>query len=113
MAKREPKPLKRSRRSSAQTREERENECISLAYDLAEQRIRDGTATAAEIVHFLKLGSTREMEERELMRQKRDYEAAKIDNLNSQRNSEDLYSEAIRAFRRYSGADEDDDEYYD
>ena len=73
MPKREPKPLKRRRRSSATTREERENELINLAYDLVEQRMRDGTATAAETTHFLKLGSSREMLEREMMQQKKDY----------------------------------------
>lgn len=52
MPKREPKPLKRRRRSRAYTAEERENELTNLAYDLVEQRLRDGTATAAETVHF-------------------------------------------------------------
>jgi len=115
MPKREPKPLKRRRRSRAYTAEERENELTNLAYDLVEQRLRDGTATAAETVHFLKLGSSREKLERELMRQKKELEAAKTENLTSQKNAGDLYAEAIRAFARYSGnedEDDDDDEEY-
>ena len=38
------------------TPEERENRLIALSYDAVEQRILNGTATAAEYVHFLKAG---------------------------------------------------------
>lgn len=113
MAKRAPKPLKHTRKSNATTAEERESELISLAYDLVEQRMRDGTATAAETVHFLRLGSSREKLEREMMRQKKDYEAAKTENLASQRNSEELYANAIKAFRKYSGTDDEEEDEYD
>jgi hypothetical protein len=45
------------------------------------------------------------------MRQKIEYEAAKTDNIASQRTSEELYREALAAFRVYNGvAEEDDDE---
>lgn len=111
MPKRVAKPLKRRRQSSAMTAEERENELISLAYDLVEQRMLDGTATAAETTHFLKLGSSREKLERELMRQKQEYEAAKTENLASQRNAEEQYANAIKAFRKYSGTYEDEEDY--
>lgn len=113
MPKREPKPLKRRRKSRATTAEERELELTSLAYDLVEQRLRDGTATAAETVHFLKLGSSRERLEREAMRQKIEYEAAKTDNIASQRTSEELYREALAAFRVYNGVGEEDDDEED
>jgi hypothetical protein len=113
MPKREAKPLKRRGKSKAMTAEDRENELISLAYDLVEQRMLDGTATAAETVHFLKLGSSREKLEREMMRQKKEYEQAKTENLASQRSSEELYANALSAFRRYSGAPEDEEDYFD
>lgn len=114
MPKREAKPIKRRRRSKALTAEDRENECISLAYDLVEQRLRDGTATAAETVHFLKLGSSREKIERKHIQTKIDYEEVKADSIASQRTSEETYLNAIKAFRRYSGAgDEDEEDYYD
>ena len=50
-----------------------------------------------------------------LERQKKELEAAKTENLTSQKNAGDLYAEAIRAFARYSGnedEDDDDDEEY-
>lgn len=113
MPKKEAKPLKKRRRSRAYTAEERENELINLAYDLVEQRMLDGTATAAETVHFLKLGSSREKDEREAMRQKTEYVKVKTKNLTSQRNAEDLYSDAIKAFARYSGHEDDEDDDYE
>ena len=39
----------------ALTPEARENQLISLAVDLAEQQLRDGTASSQVITHFLKL----------------------------------------------------------
>ena len=45
----------------------------------------------------------------------KELEAAKTENLTSQKNAGDLYAEAIRAFARYSGnedEDDDDDEEY-
>ena len=49
----------------ALTPEARENQMISLAMDRAEERLMNGTASSQEIVHFLKLGSTRERLEKE------------------------------------------------
>lgn len=56
----------------ALTPEARENQLISLAVDLVEQRLLDGTASAQEVTHFLKLGSMREKLERENSRKRID-----------------------------------------
>ena len=45
------------RSKPASTPEAREQQLISAAYDLVEERILNGTATSQELVHFLKLGS--------------------------------------------------------
>ena len=58
-----PKTLPKMR--PALTPEAREGQLIALATDLVEQRLRDGTATSQEVVHFLRLGSMRERLERE------------------------------------------------
>lgn len=84
---------------------------IALATDLAEQRLRDGTASAQEITHFLKMGSPREQQER----QKMEYESmllqARADNITSMGRMEELTDKALRAFRQYAGqSGEDDDE---
>lgn len=98
------------------TPEARENQLISLAYDLAESRLREGTATSAEVVHFLKLGSLKEKQELELTKKKMELMTAKTEALQSAKRVEELYGAAIMAMRRYSGAGmeiDDDEEYYE
>ena len=67
----------------ATTIEGRENQLISLAIDRAEQQIRDGTASSQVLVHYLKLGSTRERMEKQLMEQKLELDAAKTEAIQS------------------------------
>jgi|KBSSwiStaDraftv2_1062776.scaffolds.fasta_scaffold01310_7 hypothetical protein len=93
----------RSRGKPATTPEGRENQLISLATDLAQKRLEEGTATAAEVVHFLKLGSSREKLEQARLQQENRLMEAKIGNLNSQQKSEELFQEAINAMRSYTG----------
>ena len=102
----------------ARSPEARENQLISLAYDLAEARLREGTATSAEVVHFLKLGSLKERQELELTKKKMELMSAKTEALQSAKRIEELYGAAIEAMRRYSGAGSDDlfdedENYYD
>lgn len=87
----------------ALTPDARENQMISLAMDLVEQRLRDGTASSAETTHFLKLASSKERLEMEIMEQQKQLIAAKKENLDSSRRIEELYSEAMKAMKSYSG----------
>ena len=98
----------------ALTPEARENQLISLAVDLAEQQLREGTASSQVITHYLKLGTTRERLEKELLEREVELKKAKTENLKSAARIEELYENAISAIRRYSGqgAIEDDDEDY-
>ena len=109
----EEKPLTRPGR----TPEARENQLISLAYDLVEERLRNGTATSAETVAILRLGTQKERLERELNQKKIALMEAKTEALQSAKRVEELYGAAIEAMRRYSGAssgleyEEDEDIY--
>lgn len=82
----------------------RENQLINMAYDLVEQRMRDGTASAQEVVHFLKMGSERDKLELQIMNEQKQLIAAKTGAYKSSERLENLYTEAIEAMRRYSGA---------
>lgn len=86
---------------------DRENQMIALAMDRAEERLRDGTATSQEIVHFLKLGSSREKAEREKLERENEVLRAKAESYQSSQKIEELYSEAIDAMRLYSGKNND------
>lgn len=110
MRKAEPKkePAKRGR--PALTPEARENQMISYAMDLVEQRLLDGTASASETVHFLKLASTKERLEREKLENENKLLTAKTESLQSAKKVEELYTQALDAMRTYSGfGDAEDD----
>ena len=95
----------------ATTPEARENQMISLAEDLAEKQLLEGTASSQVITHYLKLGT---MKARlELEREKKEIEliTAKTENLQSAKHIEELYMEAPNAMRSYGGmGGESDDE---
>lgn len=87
----------------ALTPEARENQLISLAVDLAEEQLREGTASSQVITHYLKLGSSREKLERERLEEENKLLKAKTEALKSAERMEELYAEAIKAMSRYSG----------
>lgn len=97
-------------RPPASTPENRENQLISLAVDLAERQLADGTASAQVISHFLKQASEREKLERERLRHENALLMAKADSIASAKRIEELYESALNAMRTYSGQDVD---YYD
>lgn len=87
----------------ALTPEARENQLISLAVDLAEQQLREGTASSQVITHYLKLGSIREKLERERLEEENKLLKAKTEALQSQKRMDELYAEAIKAMKNYGG----------
>ena len=91
------------RRRPGLTPEARENQLISDAMDLAEQQIRNGTASSQIITHFLKLATTKMELEKEKLRNENELLRAKTDAIQSAQNTEELYKNAIEAMRRYSG----------
>lgn len=113
--------MPRNKQSSDQTSgnrpflnpEAEENYLISLAHNLVAERLRNGTATSQEVVHFLNRGSRKEQLERERLEEENKLLRAKTEALQSQKRMDDLYLEAINAMKRYTGqggADRDDDE---
>ena len=99
----EPVANSQRRRRRATTPEARENQLIALAYDLAEQRLRRGTASSQEVTLFLKMGSSRERLEQERLENENQLTQAKIEMLASQHRIEELYGEALRAMSSYRG----------
>lgn len=101
-------PLKKMR--PALTPEARENQMVSLAVDLAEQQLRDGTASSQVITHYLKLGSTKERLEKEKLERENELLRAKTESLQSMKHIEELYTNALNAMRNYSGSIDDGEE---
>lgn len=94
----------------ALTPEARENQLISLAVDLAEQQLRDGTASSQVITHYLKLGSTKERIEKEILEKQKMLIEAKTQSLQSAQRIEELYTKALDAMRDYSGNSRSEDD---
>lgn len=97
------------------TVEGREAQLVSLAMDVAERQMLEGTASSQVITHFLKLGSTRETLEQARLERENLLLDAKVETMASQARTEELYTKALEAMRSYSGGEPVDfeDDYYD
>lgn len=93
----------------ALTPEAREDQLINLAVNLAEKQLREGTASAQVITHYLKLGSTKEKLEKDILEKQKELIEAKTQSLQSAKRVEELYANAIEAMKRYSGKEEEYD----
>lgn len=98
------------RRAPGKTIESRENQIISLAYDLVEERMRKKIATSQEIILFAKMGSSTAQLEKAKLEKEKELLEAKAENLKSQKRVEELYAEAMKSLRGYRGEEDDEDE---
>lgn len=105
------KKLSERRIRPALTPEAREQQLISLAMDLVEQRLLDGTATSQETTHFLKLGSSKYRRELEKLEEENELLRAKTETLQAHKTSEELYAQVIACMKDYAGYGEE--EVYD
>lgn len=102
----------KTRRSPATTPEGQENRMISLAVDLAEKQLREGSASAQVITHYLKLAGPREKLERKKLEAENELLKARVDAIASGARIEELYGNAITAMRSYQGQEvQDEDEF--
>ena len=108
-----PEERKKSSSRPAMSPEAFENRLINKAYKSVEKRIESGEATAAELVHFLRLGSSKEQLELEKLKKENELLRAKTESIQSQKEIKELYSDAIKAFRNYSGLPPENPEDYD
>ena len=107
--KKEIKPLDNKRNyRPALTPDAREKQLIALAVDLAEQQLRDGTASSQVITHYLKMGSMKEKLERERLEKENKLIDAKVETLKSVQHIEELYKNALDAMKNYRGDDVED-----
>ena len=104
------KPSESKKVRPALTPEARENQLISLAVDLAEKQLLEGTASSQVITHYLKLGSTKERIEKEILEKQKDLIVAKTESLQSAPRMEELYEKAMMAMSDYSGQTKDGDD---
>lgn len=92
------------------TPEAKENQMISLAMDLVEQRLRNGTASSQETTHFLKLGTIKARKELAILEEQRKLIVAKTEDIESRKETKAMFEEAIKAMRTYKGKGDVDDD---
>ena len=92
--------------------EARENQLISLAMDLAEQQLRDGTASSQLITEFVKRGSIKAREELEKLKRENELLKAKTSAIEDSKEYKVLVENAIKAIKGYQGLGEPE-EYED
>jgi len=113
MAKAKPPEGGRRRSKPPTTPEELEADLVSLAYEVAEEQLRNRTASSQVITQLLKYGSAREILERQKIEFENELAQVRIQAMESQTKMEELYAEAIKSMSRYRGEEapsNDDDE---
>lgn len=104
----------KTRLRPALTPEARESQLISLAYDLVEARLLEGTATSQETTYFLKLASSKTKLENEKLMEENKLLRAKTEAIQSEKKNEEFYAKVLSALKKYNGQgsqDDDQDEY--
>ena len=87
----------------ALTSDAQEKRMTALAMDLAEKQLREGTASSQVITHFLKIASSRERIEKEILEKQKELISAKTESLQSAKRIEELFEGAKKAMMIYSG----------
>ena len=104
-----PKKTQDVSRKPATSVEEQENIMIGLAVKQAEKELREGKASAQVVLHYLKLGSTKERLEREKLDQETSLVKAKTKAYQSADELKEMYKDAIKAMGIYSGEVDEDE----
>lgn len=91
------------------TPEAREQQLANLAVNLAEQQLRDGTASSQVLTHFLRIASTEQQRKMEKLEEENKLLRAKTESLQAMQRSEELFAEAISAMKLYSGEKTEED----
>lgn len=93
------------KQAPARTPEGRENQLVNLATELAEKQLRDGTASAAVITHYLKLGTEQEKLKASKLQEEVEFLRTKTETVKNASDKEELYQAALGAMKKYSSGE--------
>lgn len=97
----------------ALTLKDREDELIDASAAEAEKRILAGTASDSLLIHFLRLGTTKNELEKKKLEAEVALAESKKEQIDQARKTEELYTEAIKAMRVYTGQGYSEEEDYE
>lgn len=83
--------------------EQRQNQLIAMSENLAEKQLREGTASAQVICHFLKLGTIERQLELEKLKNENILLQKKAESLESNQRLEQMMAEGFAAMKHYRG----------
>lgn len=95
------RPVKPRQSRPADNPDSREKQLVSLAVDLAEKQLRDGTASPSVLNHFLKIASRREVLERDILEKQSKLIQSKAESISQSKEAEKLAKAAIEAMKSY------------
>lgn len=96
--------MKTRKTPPARSPEARQNQLIDLAYDEAERRLRDGTASSQIITTLLTWASTKAQLEIEKIHRDIELSKAKERELDTKILGDEKYEQVLQAFRSYQGS---------
>lgn len=95
------------------TLKDREDELIDKATREAERRIESGKASDSLLIHYLKLGTTKNQLEKEKLEAEVKLAESKTEALEQGKRIEELYTDAIKAMRTYTGQGYSEEDVYE
>lgn len=107
------KNMSKRKQIPARTIEGRINQVINLAVEEAEKRLLNGTASSQIITTLLKWASLETELKLEQLRTDIALSQAKQKEIEAKASSNDLYTQALAAFKSYKGVSDDEDDYED
>ena len=102
-------PSRTRKMPPAKTPEGRENQLIAMAEQLAEEKLRDGTASNQLIIHYLRLATSKAQLEKAALEEDIRLKRAKTVSIESAKELEVMVSNAMEAMRSYSGLFSEED----
>ena len=90
--------------------EARENQLIALAYNVAEQQLLDGTISSQVLSQLLKSGSSKGREELRKLQRENELLRVKAESIQSASRSDEIYQNALKAMKNYSGLEPVEDD---
>ena len=101
--------------SVATSDDERDSQLSSLAMDAIEERIRAGKASPSELLFCARLGREETKLEKQQLKENVKLLVARTEDIQSSKNTQELYKQGLDAIQEYSGAnytEEEDGDFY-
>lgn len=97
----------------ALTPEDRTDQLVALAFDLAEERLRDGSASNQLVAEIMRYGSSKERLQNEKIQRENEMLKAKVEAYKALQHSNEMYQKVLDAMKIYSGHFDEDEIYED